>query len=120
VSSHAFEVTRQLLARGFAAATIDWRGQGGSARQLKNPRKGDIDDFSLFERDLDASIDDVLGPSCPRPIQSTAIATSLAEIGEIDKSVCQWSQHPANVGWVSMGSEPGNAALAFQAKAKRR
>jgi lysophospholipase len=62
-----FEVIRQLLARGFAVATLDWRGQGGSARQLKNPRKGHIDDFSLFERDLNALVDDVLGPSCPQP-----------------------------------------------------
>jgi len=62
-----FEVIGQLLARGFAVATMDWRGQGGSARQLKNPRKGHIDDFSLFERDLSALVDDVLGPSCPQP-----------------------------------------------------
>src|SRR3984957_3315006 len=62
-----FEVIAELLARGFAVATMDWRGQGGSARQLKNPRKGHIDDFSLFERDLGALVDDVLGPSCPQP-----------------------------------------------------
>jgi lysophospholipase len=62
-----FETVRDLLARGFAVATLDWRGQGGSARQLKNPRKGHIDDFSLFERDLNALVEDVLGPSCPQP-----------------------------------------------------
>jgi lysophospholipase len=62
-----FETISQLLARGFAVATMDWRGQGGSARLLKNPRKGHIDDFSLFERDLGALVDDVLGPSCPQP-----------------------------------------------------
>jgi lysophospholipase len=62
-----FETIQDLLDRGFAVATIDWRGQGGSARQLKNPRKGHIDDFSLYERDLDALVSEVLGPSCPRP-----------------------------------------------------
>ena len=62
-----FEVIAQLLSRGFAVAAMDWRGQGGSARPLKNSRKGHVDDFSLFERDLDALIDDVLGPSCPQP-----------------------------------------------------
>lgn len=62
-----FETIQQLLDRGFAVATLDWRGQGGSARQLKNPRKGHIDDFSLYERDLDALVGEVLGPSCPRP-----------------------------------------------------
>jgi lysophospholipase len=62
-----FETIADLLARGFAVATMDWRGQGGSARQLKNPRKGHIDDFALFERDLNALVEDVLGPSCPQP-----------------------------------------------------
>jgi lysophospholipase len=62
-----FETIQQLLDRGFAVAAMDWRGQGGSARQLRNPRKGHIDDFSLYERDLDALVSEVLGPSCPRP-----------------------------------------------------
>jgi len=62
-----FEVIGELLARGFAVATLDWRGQGGSPRQLKNPRKGHVDDFSLYERDLSALVDDVLGPHCPQP-----------------------------------------------------
>jgi lysophospholipase len=82
-----FEVIGQLLARGFAVATMDWRGQGGSARQLKNPRKGHIDDFSLFERDLGALVDDVLGPSCPQPwfglchSMGGAIMLSIAQAG---------------------------------------
>ena len=62
-----FEVIGDLLARGFAVATLDWRGQGGSARLLRNPRKCHIDDFSLYERDVDALVDEVLGPSCPQP-----------------------------------------------------
>jgi lysophospholipase len=62
-----FEVVGELLERGLAVAVLDWRGQGGSARQLNNPRKGHIDDFALYERDLNALVDDVLGPSCPQP-----------------------------------------------------
>jgi lysophospholipase len=62
-----FETAARLLDRGFAVASLDWRGQGGSERQLKNPRKGHIDDFSLYQRDLDALVDEVLDPSCPRP-----------------------------------------------------
>ena len=82
-----FEVIGELLARGFAVAAMDWRGQGGSARQLKNPRKGHIDDFSLFERDLGALVDDVLGPSCPQPwfglchSMGGAIMLSIAHAG---------------------------------------
>ncbi|HXW20061.1 MAG TPA: alpha/beta hydrolase [Roseiarcus sp.] len=62
-----FEVVGELLARGFAVVALDWRGQGGSQRQLRNPRKGHVDDFAYYERDLSALVDDVLGPSCPQP-----------------------------------------------------
>src|SRR6201988_471333 len=62
-----FQTIQDLLDRGFAVATMDWRGQGGSQRQLSNPRKGHIDDFSLYERDLDAFVSEGLGPSFPQP-----------------------------------------------------
>jgi lysophospholipase len=47
-------VAADLRARGFAVAALDWRGQGGSARLLKNPRKGHIDDFADYGHDLAA------------------------------------------------------------------
>lgn len=62
-----FETISDLLARDFHVATFDWRGQGGSERDLANPRKGHVDDFALYQRDLDAFIEQVLEPSCPRP-----------------------------------------------------
>ncbi len=62
-----YETIGDLVGRGFAVATMDWRGQGGSERQLGDPRKGHIDDFSLYERDVLAFTRDVLTPHCPRP-----------------------------------------------------
>jgi lysophospholipase len=62
-----FEVVEDLLARGFAVATMDWRGQGGSERPLPNARKGHVDDFSLFERDLEAFVASILAAHCPQP-----------------------------------------------------
>ena len=62
-----YETIADLLALGFAVATLDWRGQGGSERQLRDPMKCHIDDFSLFERDFRALVRDVLTPFCPRP-----------------------------------------------------
>jgi lysophospholipase len=50
------EVAAELLARGFSVATLDWRGQGGSARQLRDPRKGHVEDFSDYLLDLEALI----------------------------------------------------------------
>ena len=57
----------ELLARGFAVATMDWRGQGGSARPLRDGRKGQVDDFMQFECDLDALVEKILARECPRP-----------------------------------------------------
>ena len=62
-----YETTGDLLARGFAVATLDWRGQGGSERLLRDPFKGHIDDFGLYERDCLSLQREVLAPHCPRP-----------------------------------------------------
>ncbi len=47
-------VAQALAARGFAVASVDWRGQGGSARALPNPRKGHVETFAAYGLDLDA------------------------------------------------------------------
>jgi lysophospholipase len=62
-----FEVVGELLARGFAIAAMDWRGQGGSDRALRNTHKGHVDDFAQFESDLDALVTEILTRECPRP-----------------------------------------------------
>ncbi len=62
-----FETAGELLDRGFSVVVFDWRGQGGSARELDNSRKGHIDDFSLYLRDLSALRLHILEPHCPRP-----------------------------------------------------
>src|SRR4029079_19339894 len=54
-----FETVRDLHARGFAVATLDWRGQGLSDRALSDSRKGHIEDFSQYERDLDVFMNEV-------------------------------------------------------------
>jgi lysophospholipase len=62
-----FEVAGELLARGFAVVAMDWRGQGLSDRDLKDARKGHVDDFAFYERDLDALQQQVLQFLCPQP-----------------------------------------------------
>src|SRR2546430_14985779 len=44
-----FETVRDLRERGFAAAMIDWRGQGPSSPRPREPRHGYVRDFSHFE-----------------------------------------------------------------------
>lgn len=61
------EVVDELLARGFAVAALDLRGQGGSRRELADPLKGHVDDFSLYVLDIAALEAGLLGPLAPRP-----------------------------------------------------
>jgi lysophospholipase len=62
-----FETVRDLRARGFAVATLDWRGQGLSDRALANRRKGFVRKFSDYGVDLETFINDVVLPDCPPP-----------------------------------------------------
>ena len=63
-----FETVRDLRARGFAVATLDWRGQGMSERALRNRRKGYVRSFSQYEIDLDTFVNEVVLPDCPPPV----------------------------------------------------
>jgi lysophospholipase len=63
-----FETVRDLRARGFAVATIDWRGQGGSQRALKNGRKGYVRSFSQYQIDLETFVQEIVLPDCPPPV----------------------------------------------------
>ena len=62
-----FETISDFMHRGFAVATLDWRGQGGSERELDDPRKGHIDDFSQYQRDIAALTAEMARLSCPKP-----------------------------------------------------
>jgi len=63
-----FETVRDLRARGFAVATLDWRGQGMSDRALRNPRKGYVRNFDQYLIDLDVFVNEVVLPDCPPPV----------------------------------------------------
>ena len=57
----------ELRRRGFAVATMDWRGQGGSYRALPDLARGHINSFSSYDRDLVRFMKDVVLPDCPPP-----------------------------------------------------
>ena len=67
-----YETVRDLRARGFAVATIDWRGQGGSERALGNPRKGHVRSFFQYQIDLEAFVQEIVLPDCPPPFFALA------------------------------------------------
>ena len=62
-----FETIADLRARGVGVATMDWRGQGGSGRLLANPRKGFVDSFADYDRDLAKFMREVVMPDCTPP-----------------------------------------------------
>jgi lysophospholipase len=67
-----FETVRDLRARGFAVAMLDWRGQGGSARALRKRRKGYVRSFSQYQIDLETFVHEVVLPDCPPPVFALA------------------------------------------------
>jgi lysophospholipase len=75
-----FEVVSELRERGFAVAVLDWRGQGGSARMLSDPRKGHVGDFEEYQRDLEAFMRQIVLPDCPPPYFALAHSMGGANI----------------------------------------
>lgn len=61
------EVVDELAARGFAGASLDWRGQGGSARMLADPLKAHVGDFSEYDDDLKTFMDRIVRPITAEP-----------------------------------------------------
>jgi lysophospholipase len=62
-----FETVNDLRRRGFAVVTFDARGQGGSARLLRNPRKGHVRDFADYVNDFETIMEEVALPDSPPP-----------------------------------------------------
>ena len=59
---------RDLRARGFAVAALDWRGQGLSDRALGDRHKGYVRDFSEYDIDLETFMREIVLPDCPPPM----------------------------------------------------
>jgi lysophospholipase len=70
-----FETIADLRKRGFAVATFDWRGQGGSERRLRDPMKCHVDSFAEYDRDLEAFMQQVVLPDCAPPYFGLAHST---------------------------------------------
>jgi lysophospholipase len=73
-----FETVRDLRARGFAVATLDWRGQGLSDRVLRDRRKGHVRSFAEYDHDLEAFMREIVLPDCPPPIFALGHSTGAS------------------------------------------
>lgn len=83
-----FETVGDLLKRGFAVVTFDWRGQGLSGRQVKNPRKGHVRRFADYRYDIEAVRDQILVPHMPEP--HFALAHSMGGAIALDAAYEGW------------------------------
>ncbi|WP_157016324.1 alpha/beta fold hydrolase [Mesorhizobium xinjiangense] len=62
-----FETIRHLAGRGLGTAILDWRGQGGSERLIRDPARGYVESFSHYVADLDRFFHDIVLPDCRGP-----------------------------------------------------
>ncbi len=72
-----FEVIDELRGRGFAVATMDWRGQGGSGRMTSDSRKSFVGDFEEYDEDLDTLMNWVVAPMLAAGEKPVALAHSM-------------------------------------------
>lgn len=70
-----FETVEDLRARGFGVLTFDWRGQGGSSRQLWDKRKGHVENFQQYLTDLETVLSEIALPDCRPPLYISAHST---------------------------------------------
>jgi len=62
-----FETIRDLNRRGLACIKMDWRGQGGSGRLLRDGERGHVRSFEEYVQDLDQLFTKVVLPDCRGP-----------------------------------------------------
>ncbi|TGV57984.1 alpha/beta hydrolase [bacterium M00.F.Ca.ET.141.01.1.1] len=62
-----FETIRDLAARGFGVATLDWRGQGDSDRLIRDRQRGYVRSFRDYTADLEQFFEEIVLPDCRGP-----------------------------------------------------
>jgi len=70
-----FETVRDLRSRGYTVATLDWRGQGGSARLLRQSWRGHVRSFRHYDIDLETFMREIVLPDCPPPFYAIGHST---------------------------------------------
>jgi lysophospholipase len=70
-----FETIGDLQKAGLGVATFDLRGQGGSQRLLRNPRRGYVRRFAHYAADLEQFYQDIVLPDCRLPLFVLAHST---------------------------------------------
>ncbi|MFZ5677033.1 MAG: alpha/beta fold hydrolase [Pseudomonadota bacterium] len=70
-----FETIADFLRRGFAVATFDFRGQGGSERAYEDRYRDGLRSFSEYDDDFTSFMMQVVLPDCPPPFYAIGHST---------------------------------------------
>jgi len=110
-----FETVRDLRARGFAVAALDWRGQGLSDRGLHDRRKGFVRNFSEYDTDLETFMREIVLPDCPPPLFAIGHSTGATVLIRAAYRGHRWFDRVVLtaplIGLAEAGAQPYAAAL---------
>lgn len=114
-----FETITDLRRRGFAVATMDWRGQGGSSRLLKNPLKGHAENFAQFDEDVRRFMSQIVLPDSPPPYYCLAHSMGGHLVLRLAQTrICWWDRIVLNAPLIQFaGSELNNTLKCIAAEA---
>lgn len=70
-----FETMNDIMKMGYAVATFDWRGQGGSDRLIPDKTRGYVKSFADYDSDIDTVYSRLLVAHCPRPFYGLGHST---------------------------------------------
>ena len=70
-----FETIGDFIRRGFAVATFDFRGQGGSERIVSDRYRDGLRNFSEYDDDFASFMTQVVLPDCPPPFFAVGHST---------------------------------------------
>ena len=62
-----YETIGDLSRRGLGTAIMDWRGQGGSERMIRDREKGYVGSYDDYVADLDQFFEEIVLPDCVGP-----------------------------------------------------
>jgi len=124
-----FETIEDFRQRGFAVATFDWRGQGGSERLIGERALGYVDHFDDYWTDLRCFHADILLPDCPLPFYLVGhsmgglaslhaatrdrmmfdrvfLSAPMVGLHGMDESLARWALFAETLSFVGLGRLP--------------
>ncbi len=87
-----FETMRDMMARGFAVASVDLRGQGGSARPPGDPLRSRISSFGAYDEDVRALMEQAVLRHCPPPYFALGHSTGGHVVLRLVRRPCWFSK----------------------------